>query len=266
MYVRTYMYTLGYMEPDRRRQSPGTEQPGGAGVSRPEPRDPRAPHHQHLTPQPPLLTTHPHRPMASPSTTPVQFSTSTGKNVKPSNSRPNSRPATPLRRSSRGSQHGKSSTEESFPLNVLEPAFAELSDAMATLEADMGDMQIMHDSLSRFSESFASFLYGLNMNAFCMDFTEVQSHPTPSPSQIPRDIRLDTDSRVGTGQRIVPPGGRTRRDPRSVLHPVSRMKLLTLPQKVARQALDMHPINGRPISMATPHLCKPMPITRGAES
>ena len=37
----------------------------------------------------------------------------------------------------------------------------------------MADMQIMHDSLSRFSESFASFLYGLNMNAFCVDFTEV---------------------------------------------------------------------------------------------
>ncbi|KAL0634615.1 DASH complex subunit dam1 [Maublancomyces gigas] len=110
--------------------------------------------------------------MASRPTTPAQFSISTGKPVKSSNSRPNSRPATPLRRSSRGSQHGKSSTEEHFPLNALQPAFAELSDAMATLEADMGDMQIMHDSLSRFSESFASFLYGLNMNAFCMDFTE----------------------------------------------------------------------------------------------
>jgi len=30
----------------------------------------------------------------------------------------------------------------------------------------------MHESLSRFSESFASFLYGLNMNAFCVDFPE----------------------------------------------------------------------------------------------
>lgn len=32
--------------------------------------------------------------------------------------------------------------------------------------------QLMHESLSRFSESFASFLYGLNMNAFCVDFPE----------------------------------------------------------------------------------------------
>lgn len=34
-------------------------------------------------------------------------------------------------------------------------------------------LQLMHESLARFSESFASFLYGLNMNAFCVDFPEV---------------------------------------------------------------------------------------------
>lgn len=33
--------------------------------------------------------------------------------------------------------------------------------------------QLMQESLARFSESFASFLYGLNMNAFCVDFPEV---------------------------------------------------------------------------------------------
>ncbi|KAG0132925.1 DASH complex subunit Dam1-domain-containing protein, partial [Tuber indicum] len=88
-----------------------------------------------------------------------------------SGSRPPSRPHTPLRRSSRGSLAGKT-VDDAFPLNALEPAFAELSDAVTTLEVNMADMQIMHDSLSRFSESFASFLYGLNMNAFCVDFTE----------------------------------------------------------------------------------------------
>ena len=34
-------------------------------------------------------------------------------------------------------------------------------------------LQLMHESLARFSENFASFLYGLNMNAFCVDFPEV---------------------------------------------------------------------------------------------
>ncbi|KAJ2990116.1 hypothetical protein NUW58_g3116 [Xylaria curta] len=36
----------------------------------------------------------------------------------------------------------------------------------------MMHFQLMHESLARFGESFASFLYGLNMNAFCVDFPE----------------------------------------------------------------------------------------------
>lgn len=46
---------------------------------------------------------------------------------------------------------------------------------MADLEANFMHLQLMHESLTRFSESFASFLYGLNMNAFCVDFPEVRS-------------------------------------------------------------------------------------------
>lgn len=88
-----------------------------------------------------------------------------------------SRPTTPLRPSSRSSfrESAQRSVEgaEPFPLNVFEPAFAELSDAVADLEANMMHFQLMHESLARFSESFASFLYGLNMNAFCVDFPEV---------------------------------------------------------------------------------------------
>lgn len=44
---------------------------------------------------------------------------------------------------------------------------------MADLEANLMHLQLMHESLSRFGESFASFLYGLNMNAFVVDFPEV---------------------------------------------------------------------------------------------
>ncbi|KAI1385333.1 DASH complex subunit Dam1-domain-containing protein [Hypoxylon trugodes] len=87
-----------------------------------------------------------------------------------------SRPTTPLRPSSRSSfrESARRSVEgsEPFPLNTFEPAFAELSDAVADLEANMMHFQLMHESLARFSESFASFLYGLNMNAFCVDFPE----------------------------------------------------------------------------------------------
>ncbi|KAI1826597.1 DASH complex subunit Dam1-domain-containing protein [Xylaria intraflava] len=87
-----------------------------------------------------------------------------------------SRPTTPLRPSSRSSfrESAQRSVEghEPFPLNTFEPAFAELSDAIADLEANMMHFQLMHESLARFGESFASFLYGLNMNAFCVDFLE----------------------------------------------------------------------------------------------
>ena len=98
-----------------------------------------------------------------------------------SRSRVPSRPTTPLRPSSRSSvreAHGYgasiSNTGYSQPaINALEPQFAELADSVADLEANFMHLQLMHESLSRFSESFASFLYGLNMNAFCIDYPEV---------------------------------------------------------------------------------------------
>lgn len=89
---------------------------------------------------------------------------------------PISRPTTPLRPSSRSSlrESGKKSvgSASAVPLEVFEPEFAELSDSMADLEANFMHLQLMHESLARFSENFASFLYGLNMNAFCVDFPE----------------------------------------------------------------------------------------------
>jgi len=108
----------------------------------------------------------------------IMESSGTKRSTSASRNRPSSRPTTPLRPSSRtslrdgqGFAAGSSSSE--FPLESLEPAFAELSDSMADLEANFMHLQLMHESLSRFNESFASFLYGLNMNAFCVDFPEV---------------------------------------------------------------------------------------------
>ena len=92
---------------------------------------------------------------------------------------PISRPTTPLRPSSRSSLRNSqnnaydSSQAGDFPLDALEMNFTELADSMADLEANFMHLQLMHESLSRFGESFASFLYGLNMRAFCVDFPEV---------------------------------------------------------------------------------------------
>jgi len=90
---------------------------------------------------------------------------------------PPQRPTTPLRPPSRSSLHGSNPPGHvgyttANPINTLEPAFAELSDSMADLEANFMHLQLMHESLSRFSDCFASFLYGLNVNAWCVDFPE----------------------------------------------------------------------------------------------
>lgn len=100
-----------------------------------------------------------------------------------SRSRAISRPTTPLRPGSRSSvreAYGYDTNVKDVPytqpaINALEPLFADLADRMADLETNFDRLQLMHESLTRFSESFASFLYGLNMNAFCVDFPEVRS-------------------------------------------------------------------------------------------
>jgi DASH complex subunit DAM1 len=89
-----------------------------------------------------------------------------------------SRPTTPLRPPSRSSiNHNSQNSHNLTPtsstaLDTLEPLFAELADSMADLEANFMHLQLMHESLARFGESFAAFLYGLNVRAFCVDFPE----------------------------------------------------------------------------------------------
>ncbi|KAG9229850.1 DASH complex component Dam1 [Amylocarpus encephaloides] len=126
------------------------------------------------------------------STTPQPGSSSIKRSTSASR-RPISRPSTPLRPSSRSSlrESGKSSVGGGIsdaPIDAFEPAFAELSDSMADLEANFMHLQLMHESLARFSENFASFLYGLNMNAFCVDFPEA-----PIPESFKRAHNQDDD-------------------------------------------------------------------------
>ena len=97
-----------------------------------------------------------------------------------------------------------------MPLESFEPAFAELSDSMADLEANFMHLQLMHESLARFSENFASFLYGLNMNAFCVDFPEVGNQEASNSASDLLNLLLGPDS------RFVPEGSRTRRAARKI--------------------------------------------------
>ncbi|RFU78974.1 dash complex subunit dam1 [Trichoderma arundinaceum] len=111
--------------------------------------------------------------MAPPNPSDVYHSSSKHPNSRSLTSRPTTPLRPPSQSSFRGSHHSTNEGDNAFPLKKLEPAFAELSDAMADLEANMMHFQLIDESLARFGESFASFLYGLNMNAFCVDFPEV---------------------------------------------------------------------------------------------
>lgn len=82
------------------------------------------------------------------------------------------RGGTPLRRPSSRSSLRASQFPSAFPLDDMASKFEELSIETETFESHLDDLKIMHNSINRFNENFASFLYGLNMNAFCIGFSE----------------------------------------------------------------------------------------------
>ncbi|KAK3115435.1 DASH complex subunit dam1 [Teratosphaeriaceae sp. CCFEE 6253] len=116
--------------------------------------------------------------MAATSTTPATGPHTHQRHPSRSGNHP-SRPTTPLRppsrtslRASQTTPSGTNASLPDFPLATLEPAFAELSDSMADLEANFMHLQLLHESLGRFNENFGAFLYGMNMSAICVDFPE----------------------------------------------------------------------------------------------
>jgi hypothetical protein len=84
---------------------------------------------------------------------------------------------TPLRRLSQGSLFALSRSGN-FPdaphgLGFIEPALAELIDEAEALHANVEALKNLSDSLATFDESFASWLYVLNMNALTTDWPQV---------------------------------------------------------------------------------------------
>jgi DASH complex subunit DAM1 len=85
---------------------------------------------------------------------------------------------TPLRRISQGSLFALSRSQ-SYPdaphgLGFLEPAMSELADEAETLQANLDGLKNLSDSLKSFNESFASWLYVMNMNALTTDWPQVR--------------------------------------------------------------------------------------------
>ncbi|TFK34516.1 hypothetical protein BDQ12DRAFT_613537 [Crucibulum laeve] len=86
---------------------------------------------------------------------------------------------TPLRRISQGSLFALSRSgaypEAPHGLGFLEPAMSEFVDETEALQANIEGMKHLSDSLATFNESFASWLYIMNMNALTTDWPQAPS-------------------------------------------------------------------------------------------
>ncbi len=83
---------------------------------------------------------------------------------------------TPLRRLSQGSLF-RLSRSGAYPdaphgLGFLEPAMGELLDEVETLQTNVHGLHNLSDALGTFNESFASWLYVMNMNALTTDWPQ----------------------------------------------------------------------------------------------
>ncbi|KAK1218707.1 DASH complex subunit dam1 [Marasmius sp. AFHP31] len=83
---------------------------------------------------------------------------------------------TPLRRVSQGSLFALSRSgaypDAPHGLGFLEPAMSEFCDEIDTLQSNVESMKRLSDSLGSFNESFASWLYIMNMNALTVDWPQ----------------------------------------------------------------------------------------------
>src|ERR1700753_4257017 len=85
----------------------------------------------------------------------------------------------PIKRISQGSLRALSRSA-SYPdaphgLGFLTPALAELTEEMQTLQSHTQGLRNLENSLTRFNESFASWLYVQNMASLTLDWTQVLS-------------------------------------------------------------------------------------------
>lgn len=84
-------------------------------------------------------------------------------------------PRTPLRRVSQGSLFAVSASDpdaQSSGTGFLDAVIAEFADETETLHANVENMKHLSDSLATFNESFASWLYVMNMNALTTDWLQ----------------------------------------------------------------------------------------------
>ncbi|KAJ8596694.1 hypothetical protein M405DRAFT_804935 [Rhizopogon salebrosus TDB-379] len=103
---------------------------------------------------------------------------------------------TPLRRISHGSLFtlSRSGNNPDAPhgLGFIEPVMTELVDEVETLQSNVEGLRNLSESLKTFNESFASWLYVMDMNALTVDWPQA---PTDASFQLAKR-RAEEDSRL----------------------------------------------------------------------
>ncbi|CAG8605941.1 19820_t:CDS:2, partial [Racocetra persica] len=101
--------------------------------------------------------------------------------------------------------------ERGSTLDCLEETFAELSNSFTTLHQNFQGIKQVHESLNEFNKSFSGFLYGIKMNAHCIEFSEreadlfKENQSTPIATPV-RRIKTPTPvSRIKTPAQPPPP-------------------------------------------------------------
>ncbi|KAF8761765.1 DASH complex subunit Dam1 [Rhizoctonia solani] len=113
---------------------------------------------------------------------------------------------TPLKRVSHGSLSAlaRSTGADNGPtgLDFLEPAFAEFADEAAAMHRNIERMGDLYETLETFNESFSSFLYALNMNAYTVEWPQA---PRPDISFKLGEDRAEQAAARAAAQRTPAP-------------------------------------------------------------
>lgn len=151
------------------------------------------------------------------------------------------RPTTPLRRISRGSlsQLALSQTRadpSAAPLDFLSPAFSELADSMSDLQTNFEHLGAIHDSIAGFNEAFASFLYGMKMNAFCVEFPEAPVAESFRRAEIQRQQTTSRHSAAFHNANLLDAGNNEYADTTFVTNDVSSISFEAAPPPAIKKA------------------------------
>ncbi|CAG8601873.1 8659_t:CDS:2 [Paraglomus brasilianum] len=87
------------------------------------------------------------------------------------------------------------------PLDILEGQLAGLADAFTGLQAKFENLQEVHETFLTFNQSFSAFLYGIKMNAHCVEFPEAPSAESFQHVAQKTEIECDISDEEASSQK-----------------------------------------------------------------